>query len=263
VLEVDPAAVSVSKAGSTESTVVSPPVVQLAVECGHVVTPAEAVRTAMLDLPARTLVVPAMLTRGRAAALRNARLAPGPRDGTVIGWYVGSADDALPDYLDAVAEGLAKMLADRTELRVDVVGDTDRLPVPLRRHERVSVDASSPEPETLAGWALHVWTPRIVGGEHVDDLGTLVEASFAGVPSLLPLPARRAMDGVSATEFMVSRYDEPEGWAAALSRLLGEDRTRTLAAREARRWAHTVHGSAACRASVNRLLGWARYEVNS
>jgi len=221
------------------------------------------VRTAMLDLPVRTLVVPAMLTRGRAASLRNARLAPGPRDGTVIGWHVGSTDDALPDYLDAVAEGLAKMLADRTELHVDVVGDADRLPVPLRRHERVSVDASSPKPETLAGWALHVWTPRIIGREHVDDLGTLVEASFAGVPSLLPLPARRAMDGVAATEFLVSRYDEPEGWAAALSRLLGEDRTLSLAAREARRWSHTVHGPAACRASVNRLLGWARYEVNS
>ena len=68
---------------------------------------------------------------------------------------------------------------------------------------------------------------------------------------------------VAATEFLVSRYDEPEGWAAALSRLLGEDRTLSLAAREARRWSHTVHGPAACRASVNRLLGWARYEVNS
>jgi hypothetical protein len=260
VLDVDPVAVSASKAGSTESAVVSPPVVQLAVDCGYVVTPTGAVRAALRDLRVRSLVVPAMLTRARAAALRNASVAPVPREGTVVGWYVGSAGENLADYLDAVAEGLAKLLADRADLRVDVVGDDDRVPMPLRRHDRVSVHASSPEPETLAGWALHVWTPRIVGGEHVDDLGTLVEASFAGVPSLLPLPARRAMDGVSAKEFMVSRYDESEGWAAALSRLLVEDRARAVAAREARRWSQTVHGSVACGASVNRLLGWARYQ---
>ena len=72
--------------------------------------------------------------------------------------------------------------------------------------------------------------------------------------------ARRAMDGVAAKEFMVSRYDEPEGWAAALSRLLGEDHTRAVGAHEARRWSHTVHGSPACRASVNRLLGWAHHQ---
>ena len=30
------------------------------------------------------------------------------------------------------------------------------------------------------------------------------------------------MDGVAANDFVVSRYEEPEGWAAALSRLLGD-----------------------------------------
>jgi hypothetical protein len=259
VLDIDPAAVSARKSGSSAPTV-SPLVAQLAVDCGYVVTPTGAVRTALRDLPVRSLVIPTMLTRARAAALRNAGVAPGPREGVVVGWYVGSAGETLPDYVDAVAEGLAKMLADRADLRVDVIGDDDRIPMALRRHDRVSVNASSPEPEAIAGWAVHVWTPRIVGGELVDDLATLVESSFAGVPSLLPLSARRAMDGVAAKEFMVSRYDEPEGWAAALSRLLGEDHTRAVGAHEARRWSHTVHGSPACRASVNRLVGWARYQ---
>jgi hypothetical protein len=256
VLDVDPAAVSASTGGSS-APLVSRTLAQLAVECGYVVTPTAAVRTALRDLQVRSLVVPAMLTRARAAALRSAGVAPGPRDAVVAGWYVGWAGETLPDYLDAVAEGLAKTLADRSDVRIDVVGDEDRIPMPLRRHDRVSVIAFPPEPEAIARWAVHVWTPRIVGGELVDDLGTLIESSFAGVPSLLPLPARRAMDGVAAKEFMVSRYDEPEGWAAALSRLLGEDHTRAVGAHEARRWSHTVHGSTACRASVNRLLGWA------
>jgi hypothetical protein len=262
VLDVDPSAVSASKDGSSVPAVAAQ-VVQLAIDCGYVLTPTEAVRTALRELPIRSLVIPAMLTRPRAAALRTAGVAPEPREGAAVGWYVGSAGEAVGDYLDAVAQGIAKVLADRGDVRVDVVGDEDGLPAALRRHRQVSVTSSPPDPQTLAGWALHVWTPRLVCGELVDDLGKLIEASFAGVPSVLPLPARRAMGGVAGNDFVVSRYEEPEGWATALSRLLGDDGKRTLGAHEARRWSHTVHGSPACRASVNRLLGWARYQGES
>lgn len=262
VLDVDPSAVSAGK-GEPSVPVVSAQVVQLAIDCGYVLAPTEAVRTALRELPVRSLVIPAMLTRARASALRNASGAPEPREGATVGWYVGAAEEAVGDYLDAVGEGIAKLLADRADMHVDVVGDDDCVPASLRRHHRVSVTSSPPEPHTLAGWALHVWTPRLVCGELVDDLGKLIEASFAGVPSVMPAPARRAMGGVTANDLVVSRYEEPEGWTATLSRLLGDDGKRALGAREARRWSYTVHGSPACRASVNRLLGWARYQGES
>ena len=262
VLDVDPSAVSAGT-GEPSAPVVSAEVVQVAVDCGYVLAPTQAVRTALRELPVRSLVIPAMLTRTRALALRNASVAPEPREGATVGWYVGAAGEAVGDYLDAVGEGIAKLLADRADMHVDVVGDDDCVPASLRRHHRVSVTSSPPEPPTLAGWALHVWTPRLVGGELVDDLGKLIEASFAGVPSVMPLPARRAMGGITANDLVVSRYEEPDGWTATLSRLLGDDRMRALGAREARRWSYTVHGAPACRASVNRLLGWARYQGES
>ena len=67
------------------------------------------------------------------------------------------------------------------------------------------------------------------------------------------------MDGVAANDVVVSRYQEPDGWAETVRRLLDDDRKRAGCAVEARRWSRTVHGAEASRASVNRLLGWAQY----
>jgi hypothetical protein len=46
-----------------------------------------------------------------------------------------------------------------------------------------------------------------------------------------------------------------------LSGLLDDAGARAGAGADARRWASAVHGSPACRMTVNRVLGWARYEV--
>jgi hypothetical protein len=258
VLDVGPAAVPATN-DEASAAAVSPMVAKLAVECGYAMTPTEAVRNALRDMPLRSLRVPAMVSRARSSALRNAGVASELQDGRVVGWYVGSAGEPGGDYLDAVAEGLAKVLADLADARVDIVGDDDCIPPALRNHERVSVISSWPEPERVAGWALHVWTPRIIGREIMDDLGKLIEASFAGVPSVLPLPARRAMDGVVAKDVVVSRYNEPDGWMQTVRRVLDDDRKRAEFAVEARRWSQTVHGAEASRAAVNRLLGWAQY----
>jgi hypothetical protein len=101
----------------------------------------------------------------------------------------------------------------------------------------------------------------MAAGEVVDDIRPLVEASAAAVASVLPLAARSSMDGFAANKVVVSRSEESEGWATALRRLLDDDAARRDAGRGARRWAHAVHGPPACRMLVNRLLGWAQYEV--
>ena len=60
----------------------------------------------------------------------------------------------------SVLLGLAKTLADRSDVRIDVVGDGDRIPMPLRRHDRVSVNALRPEPEAIAR---PLWFIRVFG----------------------------------------------------------------------------------------------------
>jgi hypothetical protein len=255
-----PTVLDVDSASVSAGAVALPAAVEkLASECGYAVSPVDGVRDALRG-DIRFLTMPPMLTRARAGALRSAATSRASEEnaGVTIGWYVGSAAESRPDYLDAVAEGIAKVLVSRPDLHVDVVGSEDGVPLPLRGHDRVTRVPAPPEPESVAAWSVHVWTPRIVGDQAVSDLIPLIEAGTAGVPSVLPLPARRALDGAAAADLVVSRYDEPEGWAAALRRAFDDDRKRDRAASAARRWAQAVHGSPACRASVTRLLGWAR-----
>ncbi len=172
-------------------------------------------------------------------------------------------DDSFPGYVGAVGDGIAKLLSDRPELRVEIVGHAERIPAALRRSHRVSVLPEA-EPETIAGWDLHLWTPRIAGtdrdrrhpepgaGEH-----------RRGRVDAVPAAARKRMDGFAGNEIVVTDHDEPEAWTDALRRLLDDDGRRAHAGAIARRWAHAVHGPTACRTSVNRLLGWARFEERS
>jgi hypothetical protein len=260
VLDLDSSAFHPSSDVNGESVGVSPEVLRLAQECGHATTPTEAGRAALRRSGVPTLTLPSMLPRARAAALRAAGAEAYAGTARSIGWHVGSAPEPVPDYADAVGDGIAKLLADRPDLRVDIVGDPDRAPEALRRNRRVTF-VSEAEPDVVAAWDLHVWTPRTGAGEVVDDIRPLVEASAAAVASVLPLAARSSMDGFAANKVVVSRSEESEGWATALRRLLDDDRGRRNAGLEARRWAHAVHGPPACRMLVNRLLGWARYEV--
>jgi hypothetical protein len=199
-----------------------------------------------------------MLTRARAKALRTAA-DDMPATAGAIGWYLDEPHDSFPGYVGAVGDGIAKLLSDRPELRVEIVGRAEHIPGALRRSHRVSVLAEA-EPETIAGWDLHLWTPRIAGTDAIADIRNLVQASTAGVASVLPAAARKRMDGFAGNEIVVADHDEPEAWTDALRRLLDDDGRRAHAGAIARRWAHAVHGPTACRTSVNRLLGWARFE---
>jgi hypothetical protein len=262
VLDIEGASLSAPTDSSPAAVAVSPDVVRLARECGHAIAATDSGRAALARTHLPALTVSAMLTRARAAALRSAAADAHAHTDRGIGWYVGWAGEPVGSYIDAVGDGIAKLLADRPDLRVDIVGDPDRAPAGLRRNRRVSIVSElEPEPDLIAAWDVHVWTPRLVGGEVVDDIRPLLEASSAGVPSVLPVAARSSMDGFAGNKLVVSRADEPEGWAAALGRLLDDDGMRAGAGAEARRWASAVHGAPACRMTVNRVLGWAQYEV--
>jgi hypothetical protein len=140
------------------------------------------------------------------------------------------------------------------------VGDAENVPPALRGHDYL-VESGELEPETLAGFTVQLWTPDIEGGMVAEDLRAYVEASHAGVPTVLPLAARVAIDGHGSPPLVVHAPDQPEQWTAALRHVLESPPRRGSRAKEASDRSDSVDSGAASRTVVNRLVGWALYEA--
>ncbi len=232
---------------------------RLAVACGLATSSGGAMHSALRSLGVRALVVPTMLTRRRAAELRHARRGFDAQAEAVIGWHLGTGMSASASREEA-AEGVAKVLANRFDVRVLVVGDAAHVPPALRGHDYL-VESGELEPEILAGLTVQLWTPDIQGGLIADDLRPYVEASHAAVPTVLPLAARIVIDGHASPPLVVQAPEEPEQWTAALRHVLDSPPRRGSRAKEASDRSDAVDSSAASRTVVNRLMGWALYET--
>jgi hypothetical protein len=254
-------------AGSADVTatgpVLSPAAATLCDTCDLVFSAAGALHTAGEAAGRRALIVPTLLTRARAAALRDARTSPDPGDPDgllVIGWRVGAAPDR-PAYAAAVADGIARILTEHRD-RVEITGDVDDIPAELCGHDRVTVvpDADL-DPETIAGWAVHVWTPTLLGAEIVDDARLFDEAGCAGVATVMPADACTGVDGFVSPNVLVQSVDRADDWYDALHHVLDDAGRRTRRAHEAARRADALDGPAAAKAVVSRVMGVARYQV--
>ena len=157
--------------GDRTGGALTPAAAALIEACDLVISPAGALHTAGAASARRALVLPTLLTRARAAALRDARVAADATGVLVIGWRVGDPHASRPDYTAAVAEGIARILTEHRD-RVEIAGDVGHVPAELLGHERVTVVAGTDvdvDAETIARWAVHVWTPALLGNEIVDD----------------------------------------------------------------------------------------------
>jgi hypothetical protein len=232
------------------------PAAALCETCDLTISPAGALHSAAGARAARALVLPTLLTRERAAALRDARPEPDPAAVLIIGWRLGAAG---PAYAAAVAGGIARILTEHRD-RVEIVGDLDAVPAELRGHERVTVvPGPDLDAETIASWAVHVWTPGVLGAEIVDDARLLEEASCAGVPSVLPAGAAAGVDGFVSPHVLVQSADSADDWYDALHHVLDDRGIRARRAHEAARRADALDGPAASKAVVSRLMGIARH----
>ncbi len=231
----------------------------LAAACGLVVAAPGARLSAARRSDARALSLPTLLGRSEAAALRDVRAPVDALAPRVIGWRLdGPGADPVP-YAAAVAEGVARYLAEIRD-RVEVAGDLERVPAPLRDYERVTGVSSRPtDPGTIAGWALHVWTPALAGDELLDDARAFEQASLAGVPSIMPAAALSGVDGYVNPHVLVESVDDAGQWYDAVHHVFDDPIVRARRADEAGRRADSVDGAAACKAVVSRLLGWASY----
>jgi hypothetical protein len=205
---------------------------------------------------ARVLSLPTLLGRAEAAALQAVRAPVDPLTPRVIGWRLGAQP---APYAAAAADGIAQYLGEIRD-RVEVVGDREQVPPSLRSYERLSVVAPlTVDAETIAGWALHVWTPTLAGGEMLDDARLYEEASLAGIPSIMPAEALAGVDGFVFPFVLVESVDDAAQWYDAVHHVFDDPIVRTRRAAEAGRRADAVDGAAAGKAVVSRLLGWASY----
>ena len=248
------------ESGRVVAPTLTPEAARLVVACGSVTTPAGAARHAVRDLRVRTLTLPTLLTRTHAAELWRALAAHEDSGELVIGWRLDLGGSVGPPYTDTAAQGVAQLLAEGVDMRVHVVTEARSLPAPLRSNDRVLVDANPPGPDALVTWTVQLLTPTIVAEEVVGDLREFVEATCAGVPSVLPAAARRAIDGHPSPQLVVRDVKDPKAWRAALRNVLGDAHRRARRVEETVRHGLAVNGAAASRSVVDRFIGWALYE---
>jgi hypothetical protein len=228
--------------------------------CGLLVAPGGARHAAARRSAARVLMLPTLLTRARAAALRDLR-APDERGATrVIGWRLGHTEREVPDYAAAVAGGIARYLTESRD-HVEIVGAAELVPAALRGHDRVRVVPDGGlDAELIAGWSAHVWTPALTGNDIIDDARLLEEASCAGVPSVMPADASAGVDGQLSSHVLVETVDDPQLWYDVVHHVLDDPEVHARRAEESWRRADALDGPAASKAVVSRLMGWAEYK---
>jgi len=236
----------------------APPAAALAEACELVVAPAGARVAAARAAGVRVVDLPTLLTRARVAGLRDASAAVDPAGVLVIGWRIGRSGEPAPPYANAVGEAIATILTEHRD-RVEIVGDAERVPPALRGHERVTVVAGDADAGTIAGWAVHVWTPLLAGREILDDARFLEEASSAGVASIMPADACSGVDGFVSSHVLVQSVSTPGDWYSALHHLLDDASVRSVRAREATRRAAALDELAISKAVVSRFLGRVTY----
>jgi hypothetical protein len=246
-----------------------PAAAALAEACGLLVAPGGARHRAALESaaalrsPGRALMLPTLLVRSRAAALRDLRAPGAPAATRVIGWRLGYSLETVAPYANAVADGIARYLTESRD-HVEIVGEAALVPAVLRAHDRVSVTSDRDlDAETIAGWSAHVWTPALIGNEIVDDARVLEEASCAGVASVMPAAATGGVDGYISSHVLVQSVAEPQLWYDGLHHVLDDPEVHARRSAEASRRADAVDGAAASKAVVSRLMGWAEYEAGA
>jgi hypothetical protein len=233
------------------------PPVRLATSCGNATTASTAVYGLLRSLGLRAHLLPPLLTREFAAELRSARGERNLGSDAVIGWHVGSAGTPTPDYVDTVTDAVLEVLAERPNLSVEAVGEASRVPAQLLAHPRVSVRAAQTGAEALSRWTVHVWSPSLVNGGIADEPRPFIEASAAGVPTVLPEPIEAAIGEYPLPGRFVQSLHGADGWSLTLRSLLDDEETWSGQSREAARWFDAMHGPAASDVAVNRFLGWA------
>ena len=197
--------------------------------------PGRAGHAAATAIGVRALVVPTLIPRTRAAELRHARAASAIRaPDAVIGWYTGSDGSPL-HYLDAVADGIARLLADRADVRVEIVGASDRGPVRVAApRARDADDAGGPSPSSSRAGACTCSRPRSSTASWPTTRASSPRRRYAG-GSQHPSFARRGRrpTAMARADLAVANYDDRKRGRPRCSRCSTTSRSACTARHEA------------------------------
>ena len=204
----------------------------------------------------RALVLPTLITRSHAAVLtrRRSRRPAGPSH--IIGWHTGTRHPDGDAHRAAVLDTLRTLLAARPDLTVDVVGDVPEAAAPIRDHG-VTTHPGAAEVDSVSTWRVQLWTTSSIDSELTGDVGPVVDAHYLGVPTLV------AADNVAVHEGLVPRalaVDDPERWRSAVTELIDDEDTWSARSAQAVRLAEALNGPGSSLATLNRFLGWLRFE---
>lgn len=234
-----------------DPTAIAESAATLARACGLVAAGPGPVAIAATELGLPVLELVTMPTRRRTAALVAARRAHDPL-ATIIGWRPPPAD---PATTDAAATAVARLLDAHAGLEVEIADGEP--PAALARSARVRVVGPDVEAAVIAGWRVHLWTPRLVDGIPADDQLAVREAALAGVPTASPLTARAAIVGFAADALTATDPTSADDWTAVLGHLIEHPDARAFLARAVVRRARAVYGPVWWKLAANRLVGWA------
>ena len=225
----------------------------LVAACGLAVAPTAALLAVANGHGARTLLVPPLLTRARAAELRATRRIRVGTTAPVLGWHLGEGSPHA--HLDALATALRELLTDVFDLSVEILGDRALLPEELVQHGRVLVAPGPPEPAAVAGWSAAAWTrtplPALV------DPVAVVETASLGVPVVTPAVADDAYEALVIGGSGVEAADDPTAWHERLHGVVTDAHEHASRTAETTRRADALFGAATSAAVLNRLAGWA------
>ncbi len=233
-----------------------PEATDLARSASAVTTTSPRLAAALRTRGIRAHVLPTLITRSRAATLTGRRSRRPTGQSHIIGWHTGTRHPDGDTHRAAVLDTLRRLLAARTDLTVDVVGDVPEAAAPIRGR-RVTTHPGAAAAESLSTWQVQLWTTSSIDAELTGDVGPVVDAHYLGVPTLV------AADNVAVHEGLVARalaVEDPERWRSAVTALVDDVGTWSTRSAQAARLAEALYGPGSSLATLNRLLGWLRFE---
>jgi hypothetical protein len=204
----------------------------------------------------RSHVLPTLITRSRAAALARHRSRRPAGPSHVIGWHTGTRHPDGDTHRAAVLDTLRTLLATRPDVTIEVVGDVSEAAAPIRGH-RVTTHPGAAGVETVSRWQVQLWTTSSIHAELTGDVSPVVDAHYLGVPTLV------AADNVAVHEGLVARslaVEDPEQWRPTVTALVDDEGTWSTRSAQAARLAEALYGPGSSLATLNRLLGWLRFQ---
>jgi hypothetical protein len=220
---------------------------------GFAVAPSLALATEVRALGPRVQVVPHLVAPAQRAALEQADQERTDPAEPVIGWRIGHVGPVPALAHDALCQ-MADSLLD-AGVRLEIVASLDRVPGGLADRAGVVVHTHEPTPAELARWTVQVWTPPERWAEISGDVRGMVEAGFAGVPTVIGASDRRAVASQIDLNLVVEEIERASAWEEAVRRLFDE-RERASRCSRAREASVALHGPDANRLRVARLMGW-------